>query len=158
MVSLPTSRCRRRHLRTLALTTEKRLTSDSNYFDRQPNAIADDVFNCRDTAPVTYNYSSYRFYSFRLPGAANVTNKIRGLAAISYLNDFAGAQYKYFTSDIQLSQAAAMKLSIHAPGTGSKIQVAEKVGPGKEVLVHLSQTKYTRLLEPLGNVHRPLES
>ena len=29
-----------------------------------------------------------------------------------------------------------MKLSIHAPGTGSQIQVAKKFRLGKEVLVH----------------------
>lgn len=57
---------------------------------------------------------------FDFPARPILREKNLEFTAICYLNDFTDAQYNCFISDIKLSQAAGMKLSIHAPGTGSK--------------------------------------
>ena len=128
---------------------------DCNYFDFQLNTFTDDVISCLGTVQIVYDPYYYRCFSFR-PSSADLSDKIRGLTAIFYLDDFASAEYNYFTSDVRLSQTAGIRLSVHAPGTGSKIQMAEKVGPGKETLVHIRQTKYVRLPEPYGTCSNQL--
>ena len=122
---------------------------DCKYFDWQLNPFTDDIINCRETVRIIYDFNYYHCYSFRVP-AEDLANKIRGLNVIFYLDDFASARYNYFKTDITMSQSAGIKLSVHAPGTGSKIQMAEKIGPGIETLVHISQTKHSRLPAPYG--------
>ena len=121
---------------------------DRSYFDWQLYTIIDDKVNCSDTVRMVYNFNYCHYYSFRPP--TNYTQKIRGMTVIFYLNDFVGARFNYINTDIALSQAAGIKLSVHAPGTGSKMSMAAKIGPGMEALVHLSQTKRIRLSAPHG--------
>ena len=121
---------------------------DCSYFDWQLNTIAEDQINCRDTAHTVYDAFNYHCYSFLLP--ANRTRQNRGLSAIFYLDDFVYPRYNYFDTDVSISQSAEIKVSVHVPGTGSKMSMAEKVGPGMETTIHVSQTKHTRLPAPYG--------
>ena len=120
---------------------------DCNFFDWQLNT--DGRINCRDTLVVVYDASYFHCFSFRLP--ANKTKKIRGLSAVLYLNDSIAVRNNYITNTVSLSQAAGIKLSVHAPGTGSKMSMAEKIGPGMETQVRVLQTKHSRLPAPYGS-------
>ena len=121
---------------------------DCNYFDSQLETFEDGEINCRDTIHSVYNWLFYRCFSFRPP--ANVTPNIRGLTAIFYLDDFTSTNNNYFNTDVKLSQSSGIRLSVHASGTGSDVEVGEGIGPGTENLVHVMQTNHIRLPDPYG--------
>ena len=125
------------------------LIVDCSYFDWQINTIPDDVISCQDAIQLVYNLFYYRCRSF-LPPTIH-SSKIRGLTAIFYLTDFADSRFNYFNSDVTLSESSGLKVAVHAIGTGSNIPTGEGIKPGTENLIHISQTKHTRLPMPYGN-------
>ena len=97
---------------------------------------------------MVFNNQFYSYYSFRPP--ANFTKKIRSWTAIFYLNDLRGNRNHYINFYSKLSQMSGIKISVHAPGDGSHIEMAWGIASGTETLVHVSQTAYLRLPEPYG--------
>ena len=119
---------------------------DCDYFDWQLNRYAE--LECSNTIHEVWDPNYYRCYSFRPP--ANSSKLIRALTGFFYVGDFFDDQQPFFSTNIGMSQASGIKVSVHAPGTGAKIEVSEKIGPGTETLIHVSQTKNTRLPDPYG--------
>ena len=122
---------------------------DCNYYDWQLNLYGSGSINCRGTVSMVWDPNYFRCYSFRPPD--EFRSGIRALTAFFYVNDFSTDINKYFSTNVQLSQATGIKVSVHANSTGAKIEVGERIGPGTETLVHVAQTRHTRMPEPYGS-------